>query len=93
MPYTRHVTTEPRIFTYENKSLQIKYKCPQEPGYYQAKSPSAYIWPTNSPNQIKWWISKKSHIYHQTQWWPSLQEKYHKVDVHELTGQMESKKG
>lgn len=53
MPYRMYVTRELQIFTYENEPLQIKYECPQKPSYYQAKGPSAYIWPTNSPNQIE----------------------------------------
>ncbi len=38
MPYTRHVTIEPKIFTYENKFFQIKYECPQELGYIKQRA-------------------------------------------------------
>jgi len=84
MPYRMYVTRELQIFTYENEPLQIKYECPQKPSYYQAKGPSAYIWPTNSPNQIEWWINLNSHIYYHTHWWTSLPENIW-VDVHKLT--------
>ncbi len=49
------------------KSLQIKYECPQEFGYYQANIPNGYIWQLDSPLEMccnaKYHYSKVCHAF------------------------------
>jgi hypothetical protein len=44
----------------KKRKFQIKYECPQELAYYQAKNPSAYIWQLDSP--LKVCCNAKYHI-------------------------------
>jgi hypothetical protein len=49
------------------KKFQIKYECPQELSYYQAKNPNAYIWQLDSPQKVccnvKYQYSKICHAF------------------------------